>query len=61
MTSFGLTTEYVEAIQAHLTWLEARPDVPNFDALGEIELRWHDERVGFFRDVDGWWEYVPGK
>lgn len=54
-----MTKEYAEAIAAMFTWLETRPDIPNFDAHGDVPLYWYDERVGVFKDVDGWWEYHP--
>lgn len=56
-----MTKEYAEAVTAYLTWLDARPDIENFDALGDVELRWYDERVGVFKDVDGWYAYYPGQ
>jgi len=57
----SMSKEMLLAVASYSSWLEMRPDIENFDAIGDVAVTYHGERIGVFKDLDGWWEYFHGQ
>jgi hypothetical protein len=59
----SMTVEVMEYVSKVGKWLITAPE-SNEESLTiafEVPVLWYGERIGVWKDIDGWWEYFPGQ